>query len=115
MNSVGRNDPCPCGSGKKYKKCCQAKDEASELAALEKKHSEAQKAFEKAKAKEQAAASAKGAASPGVSGRAVPAPLKEQEPGAAPPKRPATQGAAEAKHSTRTVPKFNMPRRIAGR
>ncbi len=25
---VGRNDPCPCGSGKKYKKCCGAKDEA---------------------------------------------------------------------------------------
>ncbi len=21
-NSIGRNDPCPCGSGKKYKKCC---------------------------------------------------------------------------------------------
>ncbi|MDY6914411.1 MAG: SEC-C metal-binding domain-containing protein [Planctomycetota bacterium] len=21
----GRNDPCPCGSGKKYKKCCGAK------------------------------------------------------------------------------------------
>lgn len=21
---VGRNDPCPCGSGKKYKKCCHA-------------------------------------------------------------------------------------------
>jgi len=21
-NDVGRNDPCPCGSGKKYKKCC---------------------------------------------------------------------------------------------
>ena len=20
--AVGRNDPCPCGSGKKYKKCC---------------------------------------------------------------------------------------------
>ncbi len=20
---VGRNDPCPCGSGKKYKKCCR--------------------------------------------------------------------------------------------
>jgi hypothetical protein len=20
---VGRNDPCPCGSGRKYKKCCQ--------------------------------------------------------------------------------------------
>ncbi|MBU8921578.1 MAG: preprotein translocase subunit SecA [Bacteroidales bacterium] len=23
---VGRNDPCPCGSGKKYKKCCGKKD-----------------------------------------------------------------------------------------
>ena len=22
MGKVGRNDPCPCGSGKKYKKCC---------------------------------------------------------------------------------------------
>jgi uncharacterized protein YecA (UPF0149 family) len=21
---VGRNDPCPCGSGKKWKKCCSA-------------------------------------------------------------------------------------------
>jgi preprotein translocase subunit SecA len=24
-NKVGRNDPCPCGSGKKYKKCCGAR------------------------------------------------------------------------------------------
>lgn len=23
---IGRNDPCPCGSGKKYKKCCANKD-----------------------------------------------------------------------------------------
>ena len=22
--TIGRNDPCPCGSGKKYKKCCGA-------------------------------------------------------------------------------------------
>ena len=22
---VGRNDPCPCGSGKKYKQCCMKK------------------------------------------------------------------------------------------
>lgn len=21
-SKVGRNDPCPCGSGRKYKKCC---------------------------------------------------------------------------------------------
>nr|WP_275186173.1 DUF1186 domain-containing protein [Bradyrhizobium sp. CSA112] len=25
--NVGRNDPCPCGSGKKFKKCCLAKGE----------------------------------------------------------------------------------------
>ena len=29
-NSISRNDPCPCGSGRKYKRCCQAKDEAAE-------------------------------------------------------------------------------------
>ncbi|MFH1415207.1 MAG: SEC-C metal-binding domain-containing protein [Elusimicrobiota bacterium] len=22
MHKISRNDPCPCGSGKKYKKCC---------------------------------------------------------------------------------------------
>jgi SEC-C motif domain protein len=24
VEKIGRNDPCPCGSGKKYKKCCGA-------------------------------------------------------------------------------------------
>ena len=28
-NKVGPNDPCPCGSGKKYKKCCREKDIAA--------------------------------------------------------------------------------------
>lgn len=27
MSTLGRNDPCPCGSGKKYKQCCLGKDE----------------------------------------------------------------------------------------
>lgn len=27
---VGRNEPCPCGSGKKYKKCCALKDGAAQ-------------------------------------------------------------------------------------
>lgn len=26
METIGRNEPCPCGSGKKYKKCCLHKD-----------------------------------------------------------------------------------------
>ena len=29
---VGPNDPCPCGSGKKYKKCCMQKDKAADTA-----------------------------------------------------------------------------------
>ena len=24
MSKINRNDPCPCGSGKKFKKCCGA-------------------------------------------------------------------------------------------
>ncbi len=27
VHKVGRNDPCPCGSGKKYKKCCGANEQ----------------------------------------------------------------------------------------
>ena len=33
MAKIGRNDPCACGSGKKYKKCCMASDEAAASAA----------------------------------------------------------------------------------
>lgn len=29
---IGRNEPCPCGSGRKYKKCCLEKDRAKEIA-----------------------------------------------------------------------------------
>ena len=28
VQTVGRNDPCPCGSGKKYKNCCMRKDQS---------------------------------------------------------------------------------------
>ena len=31
---TSRNAPCPCGSGKKYKKCCLAKDEAARRRSL---------------------------------------------------------------------------------
>ena len=26
VEAIGRNEPCPCGSGRKYKKCCEARD-----------------------------------------------------------------------------------------
>lgn len=31
-NRPGRNDPCPCGSGKKYKHCCASKQDRLSLA-----------------------------------------------------------------------------------
>ena len=31
--SIGRNAPCPCGSGKKYKKCCARKDQLAQRVA----------------------------------------------------------------------------------
>ena len=31
VQKIGPNDPCPCGSGKKYKKCCMQKDKAAGL------------------------------------------------------------------------------------
>jgi len=34
MAKTGRNDPCPCGSGQKYKRCCLPREEAAEHAAV---------------------------------------------------------------------------------
>ena len=43
LKNTGRNDSCPCGSGKKYKKCHLAEDEAA-------KHQELAKAAEEREA-----------------------------------------------------------------
>lgn len=32
MAKTGRNDPCPCGSGQKYKRCCVPRDDAATAA-----------------------------------------------------------------------------------
>jgi len=31
MNKPGRNDLCPCGSGKKFKKCCDMKQKSKKI------------------------------------------------------------------------------------
>jgi hypothetical protein len=41
---IGRNDPCPCGSGKKYKHCCYDKDLTARQAEAAAAHEEAAKA-----------------------------------------------------------------------
>jgi tetratricopeptide (TPR) repeat protein len=35
MAKTGRNDPCHCGSGKKYKRCCEGADQAASSAKLQ--------------------------------------------------------------------------------
>jgi SEC-C motif len=96
--SLGRNDPCHCGSGKKYKACCLEKDEA---------------AAREARQKTQAAADAEAAPAD------ADAPAENKEATAEP------QRGREARHATaqpwkkaqsgpRSVPRFNAPRRSGG-
>jgi hypothetical protein len=33
-HKAGRNEPCPCGSGKKFKKCCAAKQQNARASKL---------------------------------------------------------------------------------
>ena len=40
MDKTGRNDPCPCGSGKKYKKCCLPKHETQQRQQLTEQQAE---------------------------------------------------------------------------
>ena len=32
MAKIGRNEPCPCGSGRKYKRCCLCKEQEAKAA-----------------------------------------------------------------------------------
>jgi hypothetical protein len=91
MATPGRNEPCSCGSGKKYKHCCLSKDEAAARAA----HA----AESKAEA-EQAPAE--------------PAPASAQETNrnqTTRPTRHATQQPWKRKDDKRGAPKFSVPRR----
>jgi hypothetical protein len=92
----GRNDPCHCGSGKKYKKCHEDKDAAATHTVLEKKWAESEKVAA-AKAEEEKKEAAK------------------QQSTTNTPHRPAQQSQQTGpKHNTMTVPKFNMPRKTGG-
>lgn len=37
-SKIGRNDPCPCGSGKKYKRCCLPREEMERIDAARQPH-----------------------------------------------------------------------------
>lgn len=86
LHQAGRNDPCPCGSGKKYKKCHMAADEAAV-------HAEAESL------KNEAAGAGSGEAKPGKGSAAKP--------------RPRAQGGAPAAKPSRDTRPKNLPRRRA--
>lgn len=94
---IGRNDPCHCGSGKKYKKCCEEKDQAKAHKVLEKQWTEAEKEFAKSKEQE-----AKEAAEGKTS----------EQPGHVPPKGHISH--SQQRHTQGFTPKFNLPRKSGG-
>jgi hypothetical protein len=51
VTKTGRNDPCPCGSGKKYKRCCLEHDQQVEHAAFAERASKMAAYEAKSKAK----------------------------------------------------------------
>ncbi|HEY6879743.1 MAG TPA: SEC-C metal-binding domain-containing protein [Polyangiales bacterium] len=75
---LGRNDPCHCGSGQKYKKCHQAEDDAKKSAELQ-----AQAAARAAAAQAEAEAEegeGEEAVASGATQRAYVKPQKQQRP-----------------------------------
>jgi hypothetical protein len=80
----GRNEPCDCGSGRKYKQCCLAKDEAAA-----------------AKARAEAAANAEPVAA-------------EAAPAAPHPPKHRTHQPWKATSSRGFVPRSTAPRKMGG-
>jgi hypothetical protein len=81
----GRNDPCHCGSGKKYKQCHLAKDEAAARSARAK-----------------------------VSEKETPAEEATPEKAAPAPPRHSTRQPWKGTQNTRSFQKANLPRRSGG-
>ena len=98
-DKVGRNDPCPCGSGLKYKKCCSAKDEAARSAALAAQAAE--RAARLQAEREQAEAEGESATAPAP---------KAGKPGVS---RPGVGAARPARPKSPTSHASNLPRRGA--
>ena len=85
---LGRNDPCHCGSGKKYKQCCLEKDESKERAA-------------RAKAAEKAA-------------KEAPAAEAAPEQASHKPQRHASQQPWKGQANTRGFQRVNAMRKVGG-
>ncbi len=99
MATPGRNDPCPCGSGKKYKHCCLSKDEAA--ARTERAVAAEKPAAEQAAPAEGSAEKPAADAQDAAHGKTA---------------RPPKHGTAQPwkRNELRGAQKFNIPRRSGG-
>ncbi|MDB4937793.1 MAG: hypothetical protein JWP87_4765 [Labilithrix sp.] len=89
---IGRNDPCHCGSGQKYKKCHLAKDDAAKSAELA-----------------AAAAAAEAAAKAKADAEAEAAEKEEKEGGGGPSAAADRPAAARSKDAAGTRPRTPAP------
>jgi hypothetical protein len=103
---VGRNEKCPCGSGRKYKQCCLAKDEEKARKARVK---EAEKAAKEA-AKAQKAAEKSGESS-GEKPEAAPSDGPAQPRGHKPPTHQPWKKSATNTHAFQ---RMTTPRKVGG-
>jgi hypothetical protein len=99
---VGRNDRCPCGSGRKYKHCCLAADEEKARKVREK--AAAKEAREAKKARE--AAEKDGEAQAGKDGSASAPPRPQKVQSYQPWKKSAT--------NTHAFQRMTTPRKVGG-
>jgi len=108
-NTLGRNDPCHCGSGKKYKQCCLDKDEAAERAARAKAAEKAEKA-EKSSKSEKSEKDDKSEKAEGASTPEAAAPAKTR-----PPKHATDQPwKSGGLKNTQSFQKIRTPRKVGG-
>jgi hypothetical protein len=99
-SSAGRNDPCPCGSGKKYKKCHRDEDEHVLHVELKRREQEGRDAA--------AALAAEGSADSGdAGGKDASAPARRARPGEL------GRQHGGSKDRSLATPAKNLPRRKA--
>ncbi len=112
--AIGRNDPCPCGSGKKYKKCHQAEDDQVINAELKRLKEAADLSAAAAAAdkesEEKAAASKTGSAKAGSSKDASKGKVSATSAGG---KRGGKSGGQTASRSAKVDKAQSLPRRGA--
>jgi hypothetical protein len=90
MTKPGRNDPCPCGSGTKYKKCCEPKQSLKRPLAGRVTAMPASQVYREGLKNRETGNEASSDFRSGVSGRALEHGVNEDEKSGAKPTQPGT-------------------------